>query len=587
MKIKSRLSAVFTLSALALSLSASAASNATQTLKELFAEQWEYQLKTQPETATVLGDYRYNSRWTDLSLAAFKRQRLATEAFLKRFEAIDPSTLSEQDQLSLHMMKQNLEEELEDIDLKNYEMPLDQFSGVHLNWVQLVDTFPFETTQHYEDYLERLNQLPTQVDQVIRLMTEGKRDGLMPPKYLLEKVVTQIQQIERPTGINNVFARPAAQFAASIPSDQHERLRKAVLAAVDRKVRPAYAKLEAYVAKQYAPEGRVNEGLWSLPDGEKRYQFAIRKMTTTTATAEETHQLGLREVARIEGEMTAIAQKLGYSNLAAFRDAVAKEARLKPISRQQIVDLYNHYISTMQPELPKLFGLLPKSSVEVRAVPEYAEKGAAGAYYMQGTPDGKRPGIVYVNTSDYQDRNLSTVEDTAYHEGVPGHHLQIAIAQTLPLPAFRQQAGYTAYIEGWALYSERLGKEVGFYQDPYSDYGRLCGELLRANRLVLDTGVHYKRWTRQQMIDFFHAHPSDDEPSIQSETDRYVALPGQALAYKMGQLKILELREKAQKALGDRFDIRDFHDQVLNGGAMPLNLLEDHINAWITAQQKA
>jgi uncharacterized protein (DUF885 family) len=300
------------------------------------------------------------------------------------------------------------------------------------------------------------------------------------------------------------------------------------------------------------------------------------------------HQLGLQEVARIESEQLAIGKRLGFSDLKSFRAAAAKNSRYIPTSREQILDTYRHYIAQMQPELPKLFGLLPKTKVEVRPVQEFREKSSAAADYTQGTPDGSRPGIIYVNTGDYLHRSLLSAESTAYHEGIPGHHMQISIAQTLPeLPSFRQHAFYVAYIEGWALYAERLGKEIGFYQDPYSDYGRLSDELLRAVRLVLDTGVHYKHWTRQQMIDYFHEHSSEDEPDIQSETDRYIAWPAQALGYKLGQLEILKLRDRAQQQLGAKFDIRAFHDEILNGGALPLDVLDARVNGWISAQKSA
>jgi uncharacterized protein (DUF885 family) len=327
--------------------------------------------------------------------------------------------------------------------------------------------------------------------------------------------------------------------------------------------------------------------MWALPDGDTRYRFAIQRLTTTNLDPETIHQLGLQEVARIESEQLAIAKKLGFSDLKSFSAAAKKNPKLIPTSGDQILETYRRYIAQMQPELPKLFGLLPKTKVEVRPVQPFREKEAAAADYSQGTPDGSRPGIIYVNTGDYQHRSLLSAESTAYHEGIPGHHMQIAIAQTLPeLPPFRQQAFYSAYQEGWALYAERLGKEIGFYQDPYSDFGRLSDELLRAVRLVLDTGVHSKHWTRQQMVDYFHEHTSQDEPDVQAETDRYIAWPGQALGYKLGQLDILRLRGMAQKELGSKYDIRAFHDEILNGGALPLDVLDARVDGWI-AEQKA
>jgi uncharacterized protein (DUF885 family) len=304
-------------------------------------------------------------------------------------------------------------------------------------------------------------------------------------------------------------------------------------------------------------------------------------------TPEEIHQLGLRQVAEIEGQMLVLAKRLGYADLKTFNAAVEKNPKLHAQSRQQILDLYKGYIDQMWPKLPQLFGRLPKAKLEVVPVESFREKEASDASYDTGSPDGSRPGRVSVNTSEPQSRKIITAEDTAYHEGVPGHHLQLSIAQELPtLPPFRQQGGYTAFAEGWALYSERLGKEVGFYQDPYSDYGRLQDEMLRAIRLVVDTGFHYKHWTREQVVQYFHDHSAQDEVAVQSETDRYIVWPGQALAYKIGQLKILELRARAEKALGPKFDIRQFHDEILGAGALPMDVLERRMDRWIAAQKQ-
>ena len=338
--------------------------------------------------------------------------------------------------------------------------------------------------------------------------------------------------------------------------------------------------------KTYAPAGRTELGLWSLPDGEARYRFAIRSSTTTDTDAESIYQLGLREVARIEAEQTAIAKKLGGTDLASFRRSLKANPKMLATSRDDVLEHYRRYIAQMQPKLPELFGLLPKAPVEVVPVEAFREKEAAAASYVDGTPDGTRPGKVFVNTYDFGHRSLLIMESTAYHEGVPGHHMQVSLAQELPsLPPFRQHEFFTAYVEGWALYSEQLGKEVGFYQDPYSDFGRLDSELLRACRLVLDTGVHYKHWTRQQMVDYFHAHSNEDETDVQAETDRYVAWPAQALAYKLGQLKISELRERARTQLGAKYDVKAFHDEILNGGALPLDVMDARVQGWIERQR--
>jgi uncharacterized protein (DUF885 family) len=552
----------------------------------LLAEQWEYTLKDAPELATIIGDYRYNDRFSDASLAHSQQQKKDTEAFLTRFQAVDTSGFPEQDRLSQELMVQQLKDTLKGIDLKTYEMTLDQFNGFHLQLAQFVSIVPLDSTKHYEDYLARLHQVPRVFDQQVEVLRQGVKDGLMPPKYLLEKVVTQLRSIGGPAGEASVFGQPVTRFPDAVPEAERKRLHDAIVQAVDTEVRPAYQRLADFVEKEYAPKGRTQPGLWALPSGDALYRFAIHANTTTDRDPESIHQLGLAEVKRIEGEMTAIALRLHYKSLKDMRARLKTDPKVHATSRQQIVDLYTQYIAQMQPKLPELFGLLPKTQVKVVPVQEYREKEAAAAEYNQGTPDGSRPGMVYVNTGDYQSRSVIPIEDTAYHEGVPGHHMQISIAQTLPgLPPFRQQAGYNAYVEGWALYAERLGKEVGFYQDPLSDYGRLSGELLRADRLVLDTGVHHKHWTRAQMVQFFRAHSSEDEPDIQAETDRYIAWPGQALAYKLGQLKILELRERAKQALGAKFDIRAFHDEILNGGALPLTVMDARVDGWIKAQK--
>jgi len=556
-------------------------------LNDLLAEQWQYNLKESPEFASILGDYRYNDKWSDITLAHAAQQKKDAQGWIKRFEAIDTSGFSEQDRLNKELMVQQLKDGIRAYDLKLNEMPIDQFNGAHLQFPQFVPALPFETTKHYEDYLARLNQVPTLFDQLIDILKQGEKDKLLPPKFLLEKVVKQCQAIAEPSGEASVFGKPVAKFPDAVPEADRKRLHDAIIAAVDGKVRPAYAKLADFVAKDYAPKGRTEPGLWALPNGDALYKFDVEQQTTTNKSPQEIHDIGLAEVKRIEGEMSKVATKLGYKDLADMRAKLDKDPKTHATSRQEIVDLYKKYIAQMQPKLPELFGLLPKTNVEVLPVEEFREKEASGAQYNQGTPDGKRPGRVYVNTYDFSNRTTTNIETTAYHEGVPGHHMQIAIAQTLPgLPPFRQQAGYTAYAEGWALYSERLGEEVGFYQDPLSYYGHLSDELLRADRLVLDTGVHFKHWNRQQMVDFFHEHSSQDEPSVQSETDRYIAYPGQALAYKLGQLKILELRAQAKQELGDKFSIRDFHDEILNGGALPLDVLEKRVTAWI-GEQKA
>ncbi len=558
-------------------------------LNNLLTEQWEYNLRTSPEFATIIGDKRYNDKVSDFSQKAIDADLAQTKKFLAQFEAIDTTGFPEQEALNKALMVRQLGREVEGERFKGWEMPVNQSSGIHMLLPQLVTLLPFTSVKDYEDYIARMKQVPRVFDETMVQMRNGMRDGLMPPKFLLEKVVTQTQAIADMPAEKTPFAQPVAEFPAEIGEADQKRLHDAVLEQVRVSVLPSYVKFAKFVKEEYAPKGRSEPGVWSLPDGTARYAFSVKEVTTTTMTPEEIHQLGLKQVAEIETQMLAIAKKLGYADIKSLNAAMDNDPklheRLYAHSRQQIVDLYRKDTDQMWEELPKLFGRLPKAKLEVRPIEEFREK-EASTHYNPGTPDGSRPGHVMVNTGDFEHRKLISVESTAYHEGVPGHHMQISIAQEMPsLPPFRQHAFFTAYVEGWALYSERLGKEVGFYQDPYSDYGRLQDEMLRAIRLVVDTGFHYKKWTRQQVVDYFHAHSAVDEPDVQSETDRYMAWPGQALGYKIGQLKILELRERARKELGEKFDVRGFHDEVLGAGALPLDVLETRVNGWIAEQK--
>ncbi|WP_231854216.1 DUF885 domain-containing protein [Gluconacetobacter diazotrophicus] len=566
---------------------AHAAEDRNASFQALLAQQWEWQLRESPELATTIGDDRYNDRWSDMSLAHVAVQDRALKDFQTRFTAFGTAGLSEQNRLSRQMMLQQLAIDREAIRLKIYEMPIDQINGVPLQLAGFVSSIPFDSVRHYQDYIARLHAIPAVLQAVVDSARAGMADHLMPPRFLLEKAIPQLRGIASPAGTDNVFGQPALHFPATIPADQQAALRAQIIAAVDREVRPAFEKTADFVEKDYAPHGRAQDGIWALPDGTARYRFAIRQQTTSTMTPAAIHALGLAEVARIEKQMTDVAHRLGFADLAALRASVQTDHKLFATSREEILDRYRTYIAGMRPELPRLFGTLPKADVKVQAVETYREAEAPDAEYHQGTPDGSRPGIVFVNTGDFAHRDLYTIEDTAYHEGIPGHHLQIALAQTLPLPPFRQQGSYNSYVEGWALYAERLAKDYGFYKDAYNEYGWLNGELLRADRLVLDTGVHYLHWTRPQMIAFFRAHPSESEPGMQAETDRYIAWPGQALGYKLGQLEILDLRARAQKALGPKFDIRAFHDEILGGGALPLDMLDQRVTQWIAAQRAA
>ena len=554
-------------------------------LHRLLDEQWEYTLRTNPEFASILGDKRYNARLTDFSQAAIDRNNAQTKTFLRQFAAIDATGFPEQEKLNRDLMVRNLRESVEAEQFKEWEMPVNQMSGLHIDLPQLITSLSFATVQDYDDYIARLKQFPRVFGEVMVQMHKGMADGLMPPKILLAQVVTQAENIANQKPEDTPFAIPTTQFPKDLSAADQQRLRDGLLAAIKDSVLPTYATFTAFVRDDYAPHGRTDIGTWALPDGAARYAFAVRRSTTTSMTPEEIHQLGLREVARIEAEQLTIARKLGFPDLRTFRDSIPKMPSLHPKSRQQILDEYQHYTDQMWAKLPELFGRLPKAKLEILPIQSFVEK-ESSTHYDQGTPDGSRPGHVFVNTYDYANQLIITNESTAYHEGVPGHHMQIAIAQELPaLPPFRQQANYTAYIEGWALYAERLGKEVGFYQDPYVDYGRLDDEMLRAIRLVVDPGIHAKHWTRDQVVQFFRQHSSLNEAGIQSETDRYIAWPAQAVAYKVGQLTFLRLRDQARQALGPKFDIRAFHDELLGAGALPMDVLERRVGEWIASQR--
>jgi uncharacterized protein (DUF885 family) len=562
------------------------AAERSKALQTLFAEIWQDRLQHNPEFASSIGDKRWNDQLADYSVAAYNENLERERDYLIRLAAIDTTGLSEQEKLSKELMVRGLAQDQEAALFKSWEMPVNQFSGLHSELPRLVSQLSFETVKDYDDYIARLKKVPAAFQQITDNMMTGVEDRRVPPKYLLEKVLTQVNTIAQMKPEDTPFARPLQKFPAGISSGDQQRIKTEMLDAIQKQVLPAYTRFAKFLQGVYIPAGRAEPGIWSLPDGDKYYAFLVRRSTTTDLTPDQIHQIGLDEVKRDEAEMLAIAQKLGFKDLTALRASVASNPRLHPQSREQLLDLYRHDIDQMKAKLPELFGRLPKAPLVVEPVPAFIEKDQAPAYYEHGTPDGKRPGTVYVNTYDYQHRSLANVESIAYHEGLPGHHLQISIAQELTgIPEFRKYEYYTAYTEGWGLYAERLGKDVGFYQDPYSDYGRLEADIFRAIRLVVDTGVHSKHWTRDQMVQYFHEHSGLDDATINAEVDRYIAWPAQALGYKMGQLKFLELRAKTQKELGSKFDLRAFHDEVLDSGALPLDVLDEQVAAWIEQQK--
>ena len=553
---------------------------------QLYKDYWEENLKHNPEMASSMNDKRYNDQISDYSVKAYHENLAREQDLLMKLAAIDDTGFTDQEKISRELLMRRLAMGEEESEFKPWEMPVTQMDGIQTAYPQLVAQLSFTTVKDYDDWIARLHLIPTAFDQVTTNISIGIDDHRVPPKYLLEKVLAQVQQLAAQKPEDTPFALPLKKFPPSIKPGEQERIKADMLDAIQKEVLPAYKRFGRFLEVSYIPAGRAEPGIAALSDGPKYYQFLIRRTTTTNLTADQIHQIGLDEVQRDETEMLVIAKKLGFADLASFRASLKTNPKLHPASADALLQAVRDDLAPMQAKLPQLFGRLPKAKFEVVPVPDFLARTSAPAYYERGAPDGSRPGRLFIDTYNATDRNLYQVEDLTYHEGIPGHHLQISIAQELEgIPTFRKNGGYTAYVEGWGLYSERLGKDVGFYQDPYSDYGRLEGDIWRAIRLVVDTGVHSQHWTRDQMVQYFHDHSNIDDTSIQAEVDRYIAWPSQALAYKVGQLKILELRDKAKKALGDKFDIRAFHDQVLDSGALPLDVLSDRIDAWIARQK--
>ncbi len=557
----------------------------TAQLNKLFAGYWQDVLRHSPEQATGVGDKRYNDQWSDYSGAAFHAWLAKEGAVLAQLGAIPTDGLDAQTKLSAELLERSLVDDQEAARFKEWEMPVNQFNGPQTGIPQTLAQMPFDDVKDYDNYIARLTKVPTLFAQVQEAMTLGADEHRTPPTLVMNQVVKQVTTLAAgKADASSPFLAPLAKFPKGVSAAEQKRITTEATDAVAKQVLPAYDRFRRFLTAQYLPATHAEPGVSAIPDGAAYYDFRVRQSTTLKKSADEIHQIGLAEVARDEAEMLVIAKKLGFTDLKTFNAAVKADPKLHPKSPEELVAAYQGHIDDMRKKLPELFGRLPKAPLTVLRVPAYMEAQQAAAYYEPGTPDGTRPGHVYVNTYHVTDRGLQNVEAVSYHEGLPGHHLQISIAQELTgIPEFRKQSYYTAYTEGWGLYSERLGKDVGFYQDPYSDYGRLEADIWRAIRLVVDTGVHSKHWTRQQMVDYFHDHSGIDETNVQSEVDRYIAWPAQALGYKMGQLKLIELRERARTKLGAKFSLSDYHDLVLDSGALPLDVLETRVDAWIAA----
>jgi uncharacterized protein (DUF885 family) len=551
----------------------------------LFDESWQDTLRVNPTLATAVGDYRYNDQLGDYSLGASAARHQRDIIDLARIKAIDPAGFPESDLISHDLFERQLQQRVEDYDLKEFEMPLSASGGgggIHANLADLPLSMPFDSVKHYEDYISRLHEIPKAFLQTEEVLRAGVKDHLVPVRFIAEKIPGQAEGVIAA----DPFILPLKKFPASFSEADKKRLTDEITSTVNNEVFPAYRQFAEFITKDYIPFTRTTLSVNSLGGGKRRYQATLRRFTTTDLTAAQIHEIGLKEVDRITAEMAALAKANGYKDLKSFRDHIENDPKYQAASADAIVEDFRKYIENMQPQLPQLFNLLPKTAVTVEPIPPF--QASAATHYQSGTPDGKRPGRVSVAVSDPTHRSYINDEAVAYHEGVPGHHLQISIQQSLTgLPEFRKHGGNSAYTEGWGLYAEELGKEIGFYQDPGSDYGRLRSELFRAVRLVVDTGIHDMGWTREQVVEYMRASHAVDEPTIQAETDRYISGPGQACSYKLGQLKIRELRERAKQQLGAKFDLKTFHDEILSAGALPLDVLDARMNRWIKAQLAA
>jgi uncharacterized protein (DUF885 family) len=560
-----------------------ASTSETERLQSLFNLYWEYTLRECPEMATYVGDRRYNHQWTDCSLEAIQQRELKIQEFLETLKLINPSSLNEADRLSYDVFLRNLEENIEGFQFKSEYMPCNQFQGLHLEINQILMLMPTETVQDFESMVARLNAVPELIDQNIVLMNEGLKNGIVPPKIVLRAVPDQIlNQIQNPAA-ESLFFQPFTQFSESISLKDQHRLTLAATEAIEKRVYPAFEKLYAYLIETYIPKCLDEVGMSALPNGRAWYAYLVRHSTTTKLMPRQIHEIGLAEVKRIKEEMLDTMKRIGFKGTRTeFMEFLNNDPQFFYDQSQDLLQGYREITAFIETQLPKLFGKLPQLPYEIVQVPAYSEQSSSGAYYCGGSLKTGRPGRFFVNTYNLKTRPKWEMECLTLHEAIPGHHMQVSLALELDnLPEFRKYHPYTAYIEGWGLYSESLGTELGLYKDPYSKFGRLINEMMRAVRLVVDTGLHDLGWSRQQAIDYFIANVGSDEHEAIVEVDRYLVIPAQALAYKIGELKIQEWRATAAQSLGSDFDIRAFHDELLGDGALPLDVCEAKMQRWI------
>ena len=563
----------------------SAVAAATDDFASLLEDAWEWQLRENPVMASSLGDRRYNGSWADSSLGAIESRQEMQREFMQRLLAIDSSQLDDADQLNYELFRRDLMTDIEGFRFRDYLMPVNQRGGVQ-TLDEVAERIPLATIADYDDWLKRMASVANLIDQTMALQEEGRKRGYMPPKILMQRVPAQVAAQLVENAEDSPYYKVFRNLPDSIAAAEQERLRTSARAIIDDSIVPAYRKFSRYFNDSYLPASRDSIDASSLPDGKAFYEYRTRVYTTTNMTPDEIHRLGLSEVQRIRGEMQLIIDELEFAgSFEDFLQFLRTDPQFYYETPEQLFDAYLAICKRIDPELVKLFGTLPRTPYGLRPIPDNIAPDTTTAYYSQPAADGSRAGYYYVNLYKPEVRPKYEMEVLSVHEAVPGHHLQIALQMELgDMPDFRRYSGFTAFTEGWGLYSESLGYDLGLYQDPYSRFGALTYEMWRAVRLVVDTGMHYKGWTRQQAIDFFKANAAKTELDIINEIDRYIGWPGQALAYKIGQLKMLELRREAEQTLGDSFDIRAFHDALLGGGALPLEVLETRMHRWLAGQ---
>ena len=560
-------------------------------LNALYEQYWEESLKLNPLRATFQGDPRYNDQLPNFLSAEFREQSLRfTRDWLQKIEAVGAEGLSGQDLLSYQIFVRDARNEIEGSHFPDWMQPINQFYNIASTVVQLGSgsgAQPFKTVQDYDNWQRRASRFPVLFDQAIANMREGIEAGVVQPRALMEKVVPQLDALIKPKAEDTLFWGPITKLPDSFSAADKQRITNDYRQLIEGELLPAYRELRQFIVDDYLPHTRTSAGMAALPNGEAWYAYKARDSTSTDLSPAQIHQIGLDEVARIHGLMRGVMKELGYQGtLQDFFKFMQDDPRFIFKSEEELLVFYRGLESKVNARVGEQFSLIPKAAFEIRAVEPFRAKSASGGSYMRPSEDGTRPGVFYVNTYDLPTRKIWDAEDLFLHEAIPGHHFQLALQQELTgLPKFRRFGGETAFIEGWGLYAESLGKDVGLYEDPYSYFGYLQNELWRAIRLVVDTGLHSKNWTREQTIQYMLDNSAESETHSTSEGERYMAIPGQALAYKMGELKIKQVRAKAEKALGDKFDIREFHAEVLKDGSVPLDVLDAKVDRWIASKQ--